>query len=147
MAAPSVTEEGELLEALQTKGATDPHYRVLCAHLASEFASWVEFLAGNDLPSPVHIPTDTAETFAQALVPLLRKEGKPSLNGLTATQNNHTTHTTVVVQARTSWWSDLASMAMRRCRHSRRRQTSSVHSSRNLSRRQADYPTCLTRVV
>ncbi|ELR23062.1 uncharacterized protein ACA1_360980 [Acanthamoeba castellanii str. Neff] len=74
-----VTEEGELLEALQTKGATDPHYRVLCAHLASEFASWVEFLAGNDLPSPVHIPTDTAETFAQALVPLLRKEGAHKL--------------------------------------------------------------------
>ncbi len=74
-AAPSVTEEGELLEALQTKGATDPHYRVLCAHLASEFASWVEFLAGNDLPSPMHIPTDSAETFAQALVPLLQKEG------------------------------------------------------------------------
>jgi hypothetical protein len=67
--------EEELLRSLQAKGASDSHYRTLCAHLACEFVSWVEFLDGNDRPTPVHIPTDTPEAFAQGLVPLLRNAG------------------------------------------------------------------------
>jgi hypothetical protein len=71
-----VPEEGELLAALQAEGASDPHYRALCARLASEYASWIEYLAGNDSPAPVSFPSDSAETLAKALVPLLQKEGK-----------------------------------------------------------------------